>query len=80
MNRTGKLARNYKSKMWKRCRQSKTYTDLVEYKRAQKRQLKSLEKQRESLRKHWQETSKTIPRAFMLMFVPKLKLRKLSVR
>ena len=37
MNKAANSARKYKSRMWNRYVQSKTYNDLVEYKIAQNR-------------------------------------------
>jgi len=45
MNRVAKSARNYKSRMWIRYRQSRTYNDLTEYKIAQNKAVKEKSKE-----------------------------------
>ena len=75
MNRVSKCARKYKSKMWYRYRQSKTYNDLVEYKRAQNRAVKEYRKAKKLFEKNLTKNIKNNPKSFYAYCRSKMKTK-----
>jgi hypothetical protein len=64
MNRKAKSARNCKSKLWIKYRQSKSYNDLVEYKRAQNKAVKEYRKAKKQFEKKMAKDIKCNPKSF----------------
>jgi len=62
MNRVAKSARNYKSRMWVRYRQSRTYNDLIEYKIAQNKATKEYRKAKRQFEKKLAKDNKSNPK------------------
>ena len=64
MNRDARRAQKYKSKMWIRYRESRTYNDLVEYKRAQNKAVKQYRKAKRKFEKKLSFDVKSNPKRF----------------
>jgi len=64
MNGAAKRARKYKSKMWQRYRQSKSYNDHVEYKRALNKSTEEYRKAKKNFELKLAEEIKINPKSF----------------
>lgn len=64
MNKSAKVARKYKSRMWFRYRESKTYNDLVEYKRARNKAVKAYKKAKKQFEIKIAQQIKINPKSF----------------
>jgi hypothetical protein len=64
MSRDARHVQNYKSKMWIRYRKSRTYDDLVEYKRAQNKAVKQYRKAKRKFEKKLSFDVKANPKPF----------------
>jgi hypothetical protein len=75
MNRVAKSARNYKSKMWVRYRQSRSYNDLIEYKIAQNKAVKEYRKAKRQFEKNLAKDIKNNPKSFYAYVRSKTKVK-----
>ena len=75
MNKVSKSARKYKSKMWYRYRQSKTYNDLVEYKRAQNKAVREYRNAKKLFEKRLTKNIKNNPKSFYSYCRSKMKTK-----
>ena len=65
MNKVSKAAMKYKSRMWCRYRCSRSYNDLVEYKRAQNKAVKEYKKAKIEFEKRLAKDIKSNPKRFL---------------
>jgi len=72
MNRVAKSARNFKFRMWVRYRQSRTYSDLSEYKIAQNKAVKEYRKAKRQFEK---KLAKSNPKSFYAYVRSKTKVK-----
>ena len=63
MNRVAKSTRKYKSRMWVRYRQSRSYNDLIEYKIAQNKAVKEYRKAKRQFEKKLAKDIKNNPKS-----------------
>ena len=75
MNKAANSARKYKSRMWNRYRQSKTYNDLVEYKIAQNRAVKEYRKAKKQFEKKLAKDIRSNPKSFYAYVRSKKKVK-----
>ena len=75
MNRVTKSARKYKSRMWDRYRQSKSYNDLVEYRRSQNKAVKEYRKAKKQFEKKLARDVKNNPKNFFAYCRSKTKVK-----
>ncbi|MGE5822757.1 MAG: reverse transcriptase domain-containing protein [Nitrososphaerota archaeon] len=75
MNRAAKKARKYKSKMWYRYRQSSSYNDLVEYKRAQNKAIKEYRRAKKTFERRLAKDIKKNPKSFYAYVRSKTKVK-----
>ena len=64
MNKTARVARKYKSRMWTRYRESQTYNDLVEYKRAQNEAVKEYKRAKKQFERKLSKNIRMNPKSF----------------
>jgi len=64
MNKSANSARKYKSRMWNRYRQSKSYKDLVEYKIVQNKTVKEYRKTTQKIERKLAMNIKSNPKSF----------------
>ena len=75
LNKVAKAAMKYKSRMWHRYRESRTYNDLVEYKRAQNKAVKEYKKAKIEFEKKLAKDIKTNPKSFYAYVRSKTKVK-----
>ena len=75
MNRNAKAAMKYKSRMWLRYRQSKSYNDMVEYKIAQRKAVKEYKKAKKQFERKLAKDIKTNPKSFYAYVRSKSKVK-----
>ena len=75
MNGNAKAAMKYKSRMWLRYRQSKSYNDMVEYKIAQRKAVKEYKKAKKQFERKLAKDIKTNPKSFYAYVRSKSKVK-----
>ena len=75
MSENAKAAMKYKSRMWLRYRQSKSYNDEVEYKIAQKKANKEYKKAKKHFEQKLAKDIKTNPKSFYAYVRSKSKVK-----
>jgi endonuclease/exonuclease/phosphatase family metal-dependent hydrolase len=75
MNRNAKAAMKYKSRMWLRYRQSKSYNDMVEYKIAQRKAVKEYKKAKKQFERKLAKDIKINPKSFYAYVRSKSKVK-----
>jgi hypothetical protein len=77
MNNSAKRARNTKTRLWKKYKETQTYNDLIEYKLAQKRATKEFKKAKRNFEKRICKDIKQNPRSFYSYVRSKTKFHEL---
>jgi hypothetical protein len=75
MNKAAKAARNQKSKMWIKYRNSRQYKDLVEYKKVQNKAVKEYRKAKRNFERKLAKDIKVNPKSFYAYVRSKTKVR-----
>ena len=75
MNKSANSARKYKTRMWDRYRQSKSYNDLVEYKIAQNKAVKEYRKAKRQFERKLAKDIKSNPKSFYAYVRSKTKVK-----
>jgi hypothetical protein len=75
MNKAAKAARNQKSKMWIKYRNSREYKDLVEYKKVQNKAVKEYRKAKRNFERKLAKDIKVNPKSFYAYVRSKTKVR-----
>jgi len=74
MKRSANSARKYKSRMWNKYRQSKSYNDSVEYKIAQNKAVKEYRKAKQKCERKLARDIKSNPKSFYVYVRSKTKV------